>query len=85
MTKLTTNQRNQLLQIYLHMGVNEAQRMCLEYGVHYRYAEKQAFEFGFGVRTKRRNASKPRKHMPYVIDHDDPRWERAKAIGPIFV
>lgn len=87
MTKITKNQRNQLVQIYLHMGVDEGQRMSIEYGVHYRYAEKQAFEMGRGTRTKRRNRGGPHRTKTgrTCVNHNDPRWAWAIKNGPVVV
>lgn len=75
--KITPNQRNQLLQIFLHMGLDEAQRMCVEYGVAPKYAQTVAYTLSLTT-TDRRG-----KEKAYGVDHNDPRWARAIANGSV--
>jgi hypothetical protein len=44
--KIDENQRHQLLQVYLHMGMEESRRLGVEYGVCANYASKHASHLG---------------------------------------
>lgn len=85
--KITKRQRHELVQIYLHMGVTVAQNMCVEYGMHFQYAQKQASEMGLVIRMPRKNRGGPYKTKTgrTCVDHKDPRWAWAIKNGPVIV
>lgn len=79
-TKITPNQRAQLMQIYLHMGKEESKIACAEYGLDPKYMAKHLSLIG---------KLPPRKFKGYAvqrktnIDHSDPRWAWAVSRGPV--
>lgn len=48
--KITSEQRHELLQVYLHMGLDISRALCVEYGVSPDYAAKRASDLGFCIR-----------------------------------
>lgn len=77
--KLTPEQAHQLLQIYLHMGDEIAQRDCIEAGVSPMYASHVAHEAGLGVKFKFSGCGPVAKY----VRHDDPRWVWARQRGMV--
>ncbi len=75
--KITPNQRHQLLQIYLHMDMEESRRACLEYGVNATYAQTLAYTLSL-TKTDKRGQEKS-----FGVDHDDHRWKWAVERGAI--
>jgi hypothetical protein len=59
--KVDSNQRHQLLQIYLHMGLAESRVLCLEYGVGADYAAKRASDLGLGHKRVSKSPTNPRR------------------------
>jgi hypothetical protein len=79
--KVTQRQRHQLVQIYLHMGQEVVAPMCEKLGLHPNYARGYASATGVLA---------PRKYtgggdIATTVDHDDPRWARARAVGVVIV
>lgn len=77
--KITTNQRQQLMQIYLHMGRDEARIMCALYGVHPEYAINQCRALSLVPKKKFSGGG----DIALGVDHDDPRWLWAVQRGPV--
>ena len=76
---LTKAQLNHLLDVYETQGSDAARKLAPQYGVKPTYVKKLASVHK--VRAKRQGAN-PRwqKRIP---QHLDPRWERARSIGPV--
>lgn len=79
--KLTPNQRNQLVQITLHMGREEGEIMSLEYGVGRYYAINRARDLGLAVKKVYRGGGE----ITDAVDHSDPRWAWAISRGEVRV
>lgn len=77
--KISERQRDQLLQVYLHMGLEVSRKLCLEYGVSRDYAAKRASEIGKSHRKIFRGAGKGSMR----VDHGDPRWRWAVERGAV--
>lgn len=48
--KIDASRRHQLLQVYLHMGLEESRALCVEYGVGEDYAAKHASSLGIAIK-----------------------------------
>lgn len=77
--KVTPEVRDQLVQIFLHMGKDVAAEECVAHGLHCNYAQA---EVGY------RGLLPPRKFtgggdIATGVDHDDPRWAWAIERGPV--
>ena len=48
--KINEDQRHQLLQVYLHIGLEESRLLCVEYGVDADYAAKHASNLGLTIK-----------------------------------
>lgn len=78
--KITANQQNHLLQVYLHMGQGPAGELATEYGVSSSYAASHASQLGLSpLGGKFRGSGK----VSSAVDHADPRWARAIKIGAV--
>lgn len=77
--KVTPNQRQQLIQVFLHMGHAESQSLCVEYGVHKDYAINQARALAL-VPKKRFSGG---GDIAVGVNHKDPRWSWAVERGPV--
>jgi hypothetical protein len=77
--KISENQRNHLLQIFLHMGKAEAEIMCVLYGVNRQYALNQAREMGFFKGHVYRGGG----NIAFGVDHTDERWQWAIQRGAV--
>jgi hypothetical protein len=77
--KVSIQQRHQLLQVYLHMGQEVAAELCTEYGVGPYYARSYAQTIGLCPQRKTTGGG----DIAYGVDHEDPRWARAVAVGPV--
>lgn len=77
--KISPRQRDRLLQVYLHMGQQVVEPICIKLGLAPDYAAKHACEIGVNPRRKHRGSGKP----IVAVNHSDPRWSRAIAIGPV--
>jgi hypothetical protein len=77
--KVTAETRDQLVQIFLHMGKDVAAEECIAHGLHRNYAEA---EVSFrGLRPKHQDAGSGTGGGR--VDHDDPRWAWAIERGPV--
>ncbi len=77
--KVSPQTRDQLVQIFLHMGKDVAAKECIARGLHRNYAQA---ETGF------RGQLPPRKfsgggNIAFGVDHADPRWAWAVERGPV--
>jgi len=79
--KVTREQRHELLQIYLNMGLEVSRVMCVEYGVHPDYAAKRASELGLSHRKRHTGSGR----ISSRIDHSDHRWSWAIQRGGVVV
>jgi hypothetical protein len=77
--KISSGQRYELLQVYLNLGYGPARELSAEYGVARDYAAKHAHELGIQPRRKFRGGGT----VTASVDHKDPRWARALAIGVV--
>jgi hypothetical protein len=77
--KISTDKRDELVQVYLHLGHGPARELAREYGVAPDYGAKRANEIGLQPRRNFRGGGKPSK----AVDHSDPRWARAVAVGVV--
>lgn len=77
---LPEDKKHELLQVYLHLGIEASRTLCREYGVSENYAAKRASEmdishrkvfFGANARTTSR------------VNHADHRWKWAVERGAI--
>ncbi len=68
--KISPEQRHQLVQIYLHMGIAESRRACVEAGVHKNYA-RRAIDAIHEVEVRR-------------TSRDGPKWKRAIERGAVW-
>jgi hypothetical protein len=72
--------RNELVQIYLHLGLAVSSMECLESGVCATYARVKAGELGLHFP---RPKSAPPPIWKTSRTHEDPRWARAISIGAV--
>jgi hypothetical protein len=79
--KITAAQQHELLQVYLHLGLEPSAELSREYGVSPNYAMSHAGALGLAPRRKHRGGGSIAKR----VDHSDPRWARALAIGVVVV
>lgn len=77
--KITPDRRHELLQVYLNLGYGPASELSVEYGVARDYSPKHANEIGLQLRRKFKGGGKP----AVSVNHADPRWARAIAIGQV--
>lgn len=73
--RLTEEKRQQMLALHQAGKRQQCEALCVKYGVSSDYARQLASRRGL-----------PPKYREYPINRnrpDDPRWERAKAIGPV--
>jgi hypothetical protein len=77
--KISNAKRHELLQVYLNLGQGPARELASEYGVAPDYGAKRANELGIQPVRKYRRGGKP----SVSVDHNDPRWARALAIGVV--
>ena len=87
--KISIRARHQLLQIYLHMGLEESRRMCVANGVSPDYAAKRASLLGISQKRApvgSRWAKFTNGSVAARVDHTDPRWawalERGHVVAP---
>ena len=71
---LTKAQLNNLLDVYRHQGGDAARELAPQYGITPTYVRKLASIHG--IKAKRKGSRRPRSV-------NDPRWERARAIGSV--
>ena len=77
--KISDRQRDQLLQVYLHMGLEVSRELCIEYGVSPDYAAKRASEIG----RSHRKIFSGGGDIASRVDHSDPRWRWAVERGAV--
>jgi hypothetical protein len=77
--KISNDKRHELLQVYLNLGHAASRPLCIEYGVARDYGAKRANELGIQPIRKFRGGGKP----SISVDHSDPRWARAIAVGMV--
>lgn len=77
--KISVEQRHQLVQIFLHMGYAESVRVCIEAGLHGKYAALQAREMGLSRKKVFRGGG----DIANSIDHNDHRWAWAIERGSV--
>lgn len=79
MRAVSSNDRHQLLQIFLHMGKGEAEIMCIQRGVNKHYAVNYARELGIKPKSKYRGGG----NIAFGVDHADERWQWAIQRGAV--
>ena len=77
--KVSVNHRHQLLQIFLHMGRDEAEEWCLQANLHRSYAINYARALGLAEKVVPRGGG----DIASSVDHSDPRWRWAIERGPV--
>ena len=77
--KITERERYQLLQVYLHMGLEVSRELCVEYGVSPDYAAKRASEIG----KSHRKIFCGGGEIASRVNHADPRWRLAIERGAV--
>jgi hypothetical protein len=78
-SKITERDRHQLLQVYLHMGLEVSRELCIEYGVSRDYAAKRASEIGKSHRKTFCGGG----DIASRVNHADPRWRLAIQRGAV--
>jgi hypothetical protein len=82
--KVTLEQENELLELYLRGGLEVAGDRAVQYGVCRRYPANIAATRGLSrPRWRAGNRYKDSKVDHSILTRNDPRWERAKAIGVV--
>lgn len=75
MSRLTKSQRAEIMSLHQKGKRDACEALSLKYGVRRDYASNEASKLGL-----------PFKHCQYPLNRgrsDDPRWERAKAVGAV--
>jgi hypothetical protein len=82
--KVSPRTRDQLIQIYLHMGSDVSAASCLEHGVNSKYAASEASSMGLSRPIWRAGNRYKNNHVEYSTrSQNDPRWELAIERGAV--